>query len=67
MVNRDAIEFDLIQLLNGERVLRLTEPKSGLALEKKLGPKETVIPQKEKLVRAFEAALASIDSASAGK
>lgn len=63
MADRDAIEFDLIQLLNGERVLRLTEPKVGLALEKKLAPKETVIPQKEKLLRAFEAALTKFESA----
>jgi hypothetical protein len=29
-------------LLNGERILRLTEPQSGLALEKKLAPSDAV-------------------------
>ena len=33
MVDRDKIQFNLIKLLNGERILRLTEPQSGLALE----------------------------------
>jgi hypothetical protein len=36
MVDRDKIQFDLIKLLNGERILRLTEPQSGLSLEKNL-------------------------------
>ncbi|MGA3142552.1 MAG: hypothetical protein ABSF10_05855 [Verrucomicrobiota bacterium] len=47
MVDRDKIQFDLIKLLNGERILRLTEPKSGLALEQKLAPSDAVVRQKE--------------------
>ena len=58
MVDRDKIQFDLIKLVSGERILRLTEPQSGLALEKKLTPAEAVVRQKEKLLRVFEAALA---------
>jgi hypothetical protein len=57
MVDRDKIEFDLIKLLNGERILRLTEPESGLTLEKKLAPADAVVRQKEKLLGIFEAAL----------
>ena len=48
MVDRDKIQFDLIKLLNGERILRLTEPQSGLALEKKLAPADAVSSGKRK-------------------
>ncbi|MGA3284210.1 MAG: hypothetical protein ABSD57_07115 [Verrucomicrobiota bacterium] len=65
MVDRDKIQFDLIKLLNGERILRLTEPRSGLALEKKLDPAVAVVRQKEKLLSVFEAALARAELAAA--
>jgi len=58
MVDRDNIQFDLIKLVGGERLLRFTEPESGLSLEKKLAPTDAVVRQKEKLLRVFEAALA---------
>jgi hypothetical protein len=58
MVDRYRIQFDLIKLLNGERLLRLTEPQSGLSLEKKLATADPVARQKEKLLALFEAALA---------
>jgi hypothetical protein len=65
MVDRDKIQFDLIKLVNGERILRLTEPQSGLTLEKKLAPADTVVRQKEKLLRVFEAALARAEMTAA--
>jgi len=65
MVDRDKIQFDLIKLAGGGRILRLTEPRSGLALEKKLAPTDAVIRQKEKLLQAFEAALARTNLAAA--
>lgn len=65
MVDRDKIQFDLIKLGSGERILRLTEPHSGLSLEKKLAPADAVVRQKEKLLRAFEAALAKAEPATA--
>jgi hypothetical protein len=34
MVDRDKIQFDLIKLANGGRILCLTEPQSSLSLEK---------------------------------
>jgi hypothetical protein len=58
MVNRTKVKFDLIKLKGGGRILRLTEPDSGLTLEKKLDPSEAVVQQKEHLLRIFEAALA---------
>jgi len=57
MVDRDKIQIDLIKLVSGERLLRLTEPHSGLALEKKLDPTKSVASQKQKLFGVFEAAL----------
>jgi len=57
MSTHDKIEFDLVKLLGGERVLRLTDPLSGLSLEKKLKPAEAVLLQKNRLLQIFEAAL----------
>jgi len=65
MVDRDKIQFDLIKLLNGERLLLLTEPQSGLALEQKLAPADAVVRQKEKLLSAFQAALARVELSAA--
>ena len=47
MADRKNIQIDLIKLVNGERLLRLTEPRSGLALEKMLDPQKLVASQKE--------------------
>jgi len=58
MVDHDRIQFDLVKLLNGERILRLTDPQSGLSLEKKLKPSEAVVRQKDHLLQVFDAALA---------
>jgi len=57
MVDQDKIQFDLVKLLNGERILRLTDPRSGLSLEKKLKPAEAVVRQKDLLLQVFKAAL----------
>jgi len=65
MVDRDKIQFDLVKLLNGGRLLRLTEPQSGLTLEKKLAPADAVVRQKEKLLQALEAALARVELSAA--
>ena len=65
MVDRATIQFDLIKLVSGERILRLTEPQSGLSLEKKLAPADAVARQRENLLRAFEAALAKAELAAA--
>ena len=58
MVDRKNIQMDLIKLVGGERLLRLTEPQSGLALEMKLDARKPVASQKEKLFAVFDAALA---------
>jgi hypothetical protein len=58
MIDKDKIQIELIKLVSGERLLRLTEPQSGLSLEKKLDPKQPVVRQKQQLLNVFEAALA---------
>jgi len=58
MIDRGKIQVELIKLQGGERLLRLTEPQSGLSLERKLDPTRPVIDQKKQLLSAFDAALA---------
>ena len=58
MADRDSIHVELIKLASGERLLRVTEARSGLSLEKKLDPNQPVIRQKQQLVTVFEEALA---------
>lgn len=57
MIDRAKIQIDLIKLASGERLLRLTEPSSGLSLEKKLDAGQPVVRQKERFLGVFEAAL----------
>lgn len=52
------IQVDLIKLVGGDRVMRLSEPRSGLSLEMKLDPARPVAHQKQRLLSVFEAALA---------
>src|SRR2546425_13259726 len=65
MVDRTKIQIDLIKLVSGERLLRLTEPQSGLSLEKKLDAQQPVVRQKEQLLGVFEAALARAETMTA--
>jgi len=58
MVENERIQFDLVKLLGGERILRLTDSQSGLSLERKLKPSEPVVRQKDLLLQIFDAALA---------
>lgn len=58
MINPNKIQVDLIKLVGGGRLLRLTEPQSGLCLEQKLDPQKSVARQKERLFGVFGAALA---------
>lgn len=57
MVNRADIQIELVKLPGGERLLRLAEPVSGLALERKLDATQSIHRQKEQLLDVFETAL----------
>jgi len=65
MTDHDRIQFDLVKLLNGERILRLTDPLSGLSLEKKLSPGEAIVRQKGRLLEIFQATLATAEKVDA--
>jgi hypothetical protein len=56
MADHKRVQFDLVKLLNGERIIRLTDPQTGLSLEKKLKPAEAVVRQKDRFLQVFEAA-----------
>ena len=58
MIEREKVQMELVKLKGGQRLLRLTEPKSGLSLERKLSPEQPVANQKEQLPSVLEAALA---------
>ncbi len=57
VANRDDIQIELIKLAGGDRLLRLFEPLSGLALERKLDAQRSVHDQKIQLIGVFETAL----------
>ena len=54
---RSKIQVDLVKLVGGERLMRLTYQPLGLVLEKKLDPKQALLRQKKLLFGVFEAAL----------
>ena len=51
------IEMLLLKLTDGARILRLSDPKSGLCLEKRLDPAQSVAHQKKRWARVFTAML----------
>ena len=56
--NPDKIQIDLVQLDSGERLLRLNEKLSGMALEYTLDAHQSVARQTNRLRRVFDALLA---------
>lgn len=61
MSRPEDIEVELIKLTGDQRVLRLTDPATGLSLQRILDSKRAVLAQKEQLMSVFEAALAKAD------
>jgi hypothetical protein len=52
-----SIELVLLKLADGGRVLRFSEPSSGLCLEKGLDPNQSVAGQKARWEQVFIAML----------
>jgi hypothetical protein len=48
-----GIEMLLLKLADGGRIMRFSDPLSGLCLEKRLLPDEPVAQQKKRWKRAF--------------
>ncbi len=61
MSKPDKLQVDLIKLDSGERLLRLTDLLSGMALEHTLDTKQSVVRQKNRLLRVFEAVFLQAD------
>jgi hypothetical protein len=62
MADREKIQIDLIKLTDGGRLLRLTDPGSGMSLERRIDGTQSVRDQKERLLGVFEAALARAEA-----
>ncbi len=52
--NRDHIEVELVKLVSGVRLLRFTEPKLGLTLERRVDPNQPVSGQKKALMQVLK-------------
>jgi hypothetical protein len=52
-----SIEMLLLKLADGGRVLRFYEPASGLCLEKRLEPDQSVAQQKKRWEKVFSSML----------
>jgi hypothetical protein len=55
----DNIQITLIRLQDGSRLLRLSEPETGLALERALNPNRSVVRQKQQFKALFESMIQS--------
>jgi len=58
MPANDPTQVDLIKLADGERLLRYTDAKSGVSVERKLDAAGSVAEQKRQLREVFDAAVA---------
>lgn len=54
---KHEIEMLLLKLADGGRVIRFSEPQSGLCLEKRIEPSQSVAQQKERWRQVFVAVL----------
>ncbi|MBK8040374.1 MAG: hypothetical protein IPK22_25060 [Verrucomicrobiaceae bacterium] len=53
-MHAETIQITLLRLKDGSRLLRLSEPETGLALERALNPNRPVLRQKQQLKALFE-------------
>lgn len=58
MPGGDQTQVDLIKLADGARLLRFTDARSGVSVERKLDSTSSVVEQKRQLGEVFEAAVA---------
>jgi len=59
MAMKREIEMLLLKLADGGRILRFSEPKSGLCLEKRLDRQQSVAEQKKRWEAVFAAMIES--------
>ena len=56
---QNNLQFQLLTLAGGERLLRVEHEPSGLSLERKLHRTKSLVSQKARLLQLFEAMLRS--------
>lgn len=57
----DTLQITLLRLKDGSRLLRLSEPETGLALERTLNPQRPLLAQKQQLKALFESMIQRAD------
>ncbi len=63
MANARKVQIELVKLANGARLLRFTDAKLGVSVERKLDGNRPVDQQKRQLAEVFEAAIARAELA----
>lgn len=58
MLDAENVQIELIKLADGVRLLRFTDRRSGLSVERKVDPSHAVNEQKKQLGEVFQAAVA---------
>lgn len=58
----DTIQITLLRLKDGSRLLRLSEPETGLALERTLNPSRPMLRQQQQLKALFESMIQRADA-----
>ncbi len=53
-MHAENIQITLLKLKDGSRLLRLSEPETGLALERAINPQRPLLAQKQQLKALFE-------------
>ena len=57
MTTPAPLQIELLQLADGARILRVTDPLTATTLERRLDPAQPVVRQKETVARALRAVL----------
>jgi hypothetical protein len=60
-MHAETIQITLLKLKDGFPLLRLTEPETGLALERTLDPQRPLLAQKQQLKALFESMVRRAD------
>ncbi|MBK8095334.1 MAG: hypothetical protein IPK32_26025 [Verrucomicrobiaceae bacterium] len=60
-MHAENVQIALLKLKDGSRLLRLTEPETGLALERTLNPRRPLLAQKQRLKALFESMIQRAD------
>ncbi|MFM2178299.1 MAG: hypothetical protein RL015_2397 [Verrucomicrobiota bacterium] len=60
-MHAENIQITLLKLKESSQLLRLTEPETGLALERAINPQRPLLAQKQQLKALFESMIQRAD------